>query len=254
MLQACLNGDRTKSFNPAVPVTPAELAAEAAAAVAAGATELHFHPRDAAGRESLAPDDVAAALAAVRRAVPGVPLGLSTHWQIAPGGRARQALLAAWQERPDYVSVNLGEPDAPEVVRLMLARGIGVEAGLWSRADAERFLALPEAPACHRVLIELVVEPEPAAALATARAILARLDAAACPLPRLLHGQDATQWPLYRESLALGLDGRIGFEDGGWLPDGRPAAGNAELVAAALQAAGPAGRNPERLDELPSCR
>ncbi|MEX0758005.1 MAG: 3-keto-5-aminohexanoate cleavage protein [Tistlia sp.] len=236
MLQACLNGDRSKDFNAAVPCTPAELARDAAAARRAGAVELHFHPRDAAGRETVAPEEVADAVSAVRRAVPGLPLGLSTHWQIAPGGRARQAALAAWSDRPelrpDYVSVNLVEADAPEIVALMLSRGIGVEAGLWSLADAERFLALPTAGACLRVLIE-INEQEVSEGLAVARAILGALDQAGSRLPRLLHGLNAGKWPLYREALALGLDRRVGFEDGGRLPDGAPAPDNAALVSAA---------------------
>ena len=49
---------------------------------------------------------------------------------------------------PDYVSVNLSEVDAPEVIRLMLKRDIGIEAGLATVADAERYVALPR---LHRV-------------------------------------------------------------------------------------------------------
>ena len=70
MLQACLNGDRDKSFQAATPVTPREVAADARAVVAAGAEQLHIHPRDAEGRESLHPDDTAAALDAIRASVP----------------------------------------------------------------------------------------------------------------------------------------------------------------------------------------
>src|SRR5206468_3866724 len=79
---------------------------------------LHVHPRDAAGRESLEQGDIAAALDAIRAQVPGVPVGVSTGWWIAPGGRARQAPIAAWRVLPDYVSVNLVEADAPEIIAL----------------------------------------------------------------------------------------------------------------------------------------
>ena len=41
MLEAALNGDRD---HPALPRTPAELAAEGRAAVAGGALVLHLHP------------------------------------------------------------------------------------------------------------------------------------------------------------------------------------------------------------------
>jgi uncharacterized protein (DUF849 family) len=48
LLQAALNGDRTRRDHPAVPLS-AELARDAAACVAAGAGAMHLHPRDDAG-------------------------------------------------------------------------------------------------------------------------------------------------------------------------------------------------------------
>ena len=135
---------------------------------------------------------------------------------------------------PDYVSVNLSEADAPEVIRLMLKRGIGIEAGLATVADAERYVALPEAASCLRVLIE-IDEQESAAALRVAHGIIAVLDRAGSKLPRQLHGFDASKWVMHAEALRLGLDQRIGFEDGGFLPDGREARSNAELIAAAVK-------------------
>lgn len=230
MLQACLNGNRAPGSVPGLPVTPEELAREARAARAAGADELHIHPRGPDGAESLAPPDVAAALAAVRAAVPGMPVGVSTGAWIAPAGRARQAGLRAWEALPDYVSVNLAEPDAEEVIGLMLARGVGVKAGLASRADARRFRALPDAGRALRVLIEM--EADPAGAEAGAEAILAAL-AGASDLPVLLHGEGASLWPMIAMAARLGLDTRVGLEDGWRLPDGRPAGGNAAMVRAA---------------------
>ena len=60
-IKACLNGGRGRDEHPAVPVTPAELAAEAAAAVSAGAEAVHLHPRSGGGAESLLGADVGAA-------------------------------------------------------------------------------------------------------------------------------------------------------------------------------------------------
>ena len=155
MLQACLNGGRDKSFHAAIPLTPRELAADAMAVVDAGAQQLHIHPRNDEGRQSLHPDDTARAIEAIRAAAPGIPLGVSTGWWIAPQGRARQQQIRAWQVLPDYVSVNLIEEDATEVIDLVIEKGIGVEAGLWSAADAERFVSLANARNCLRVLIEI---------------------------------------------------------------------------------------------------
>ena len=234
MLQACLNGARGRDFNLAVPITPQELASDAAACRAAGAVEFHIHPRNAKGAESFAAEDIAAALRAVRASVLCVPIGVSTREGIMAGAAARQFAFQAWEVLPDYVSVNLSEDDAPEVIRLMLKRGIGIEAGLATVADAERYVALPEAAACLRILIE-IEEQESAEAIDLAHRVIAVLDRARSRLPRQLHGYDGCKWALHAEALRLGLDQRIGLEDGKLLPDGRIAESNAYLIAAAVE-------------------
>lgn len=175
---------------------------------------------------------VAACLAVVRAAVPGVPVGVGTSPSIAPGGAARLADIAGWQQRPDYASVNLKEPDAPENMALMRRLGVCIEAGIWTRADAERFVALPGHGDCLRILIE-VISPDPAEARAEYRAISAVLDAASVTLPRLLHGLDGSAWAMIAHAGQDGLDTRIGLEDVLVMPDGTPAPGNAAMVAAA---------------------
>ena len=234
MLQACLNGARGFDYSPAVPITPEALARDAAACLAAGANEFHVHPRSPDGIESFAADDIGAALKAIRASVPGVPVGVSTREGIMVDPAARELAFSAWQVLPDYVSVNLSEADAPEVIRLMLKRGIGIEAGLATVADAEHYVALPEAGSCLRILIE-IDEQESAAALRVANGVIAVLDKAGSKLPRQLHGFDASKWVMHAEALRLGLDQRIGFEDGGFLLSGRMAQSNAELIAAAVK-------------------
>ena len=75
-IKACLNGNREPGAHPALPLTADQLAADGAAAVAAGAQVLHIHPRGTDGLESLAAVDEA--VRAVRAAIPGVPIGVST--------------------------------------------------------------------------------------------------------------------------------------------------------------------------------
>src|SRR5204862_6204395 len=107
LLQAALNGPYTKADHPAMPITAAELAADARACVEAGAGAIHMHPRDADGRESLAADVIDAAVREVRAAC-GVPVGVSTGAWIEPGLERRIALIGEWTE-PDYASVNVSE-------------------------------------------------------------------------------------------------------------------------------------------------
>jgi len=91
-IKACLNGSRRRAEHPAVPIIPTELAREAAGAVAAGAEAVHLHPRSGSGAESLAGGAVAAAVAAVRQACPGTPVGVSTALWIAGGDAAAREL------------------------------------------------------------------------------------------------------------------------------------------------------------------
>ena len=166
----------------------------------------------------------------------------------------RQQQIRAWRVLPDYVSVNLIEEDAGEIIDLALEKGIGVEVGLWSASDAERFVADRNAGHCLRVLIE-INEKDFSAGAAAVRRIIEILDAADIRLPRLLHGVEHTMWSVYREARRLGLDARIGFEDGDLLPSGVEADSNAALIRAAhalsqrigvwgFDGAGPESHNP----------
>lgn len=235
MLQACLNGARSRRDHPQVPLTPDELARDAARVVAVGVAELHVHPRDAQGLETLDPEATAAALAAIRRAVPGIPVGLSTREGIRTDAGRGFAQMKAWRRLPDYVSVNLSEADAAEVIDLMIGKGIGVEAGLATAADARKFVTLAAATDCLRILVEIDFERDVANALTLADEMIGIIKEKRIDLPILLHGFDQTMWPLYRKSRALGVDARLGFEDGLTLPDGSIAADNSAIIAAARE-------------------
>ena len=58
LIKACLNGKRSQAEFPAVPVTPGELARDAAAVVAAGAEAIHLHARGRDSAESVQAADV----------------------------------------------------------------------------------------------------------------------------------------------------------------------------------------------------
>lgn len=232
MLQACLNGGRLKSEHAAIPVTAEELAADAMAVRSVGAQELHVHPRGPDGSETLAPEHVARCLSAIRAAVPGMPLGVGTGAWIAPKFRARLEHIRQWQVLPDYASVNLNEEDAPDTMDILLAKGVGIEAGIWSSRDAERFVLLPQAQRCLRILLEMP-DVEPGAAMAEYQAVMAVLKAHENRLPILLHGDGRSVWAMVREAAQQGFSTRVGFEDGMQLPNGKPACDNAEITRTA---------------------
>jgi uncharacterized protein (DUF849 family) len=230
LIKACLNGNREPGAHPALPITPEQLAADGAAAIAAGAQALHLHPRGADGRESLAAVD--AAVRAVKAAVPGVPVGVSTGAWIEPDVAARAAAVRGWRE-PDFASVNLSEEGHVEVMAACAEAGVGIEAGLWRVEDVDALAASGYADRLLRTLVE-PREPDVASALATADAINAALDAAGIDAPRVQHGFGPPTWEVVRRAKQLGLGWRIGLEDVLELPDGSPAQSNAHLVTAAL--------------------
>jgi uncharacterized protein (DUF849 family) len=239
-LKACLNGKRTKAEHPAVPVTPAELASEAAAAVAAGAEAVHLHARNPAGAESVQPADVGAAVTAVRQACPGTPIGVSTGLWITHGDPAtRQAAVASWAAlpaagRPDFASVNVSEAGWAEVVHTLAATGIGVEAGVWSLADVRVLATTPDLPQLLRVMVEVPASPPLDAAAAGREIVRAVRESARQADPLLLHGESDGCWPLISLAGELGLATRIGLEDTITGPAGEPVTGNADLVRLAL--------------------
>jgi uncharacterized protein (DUF849 family) len=236
LLKACLNGPRRPGDHPALPVTPEAVAADAVAAVAAGATALHVHPKDATGADTLDADAVAAVVAAVRERVPGTPVGVTTGAWAWPDPAARTAAVASWRVLPDFASVNWHEPGAAAVAAALLDRGVGVEAGLWHPDAVAAWRTWPHRGRSVRVLLEVVEDLAPEAAVVHARRLLDALGATAVPV--LLHGEGTSAWPVLREALRRGLDTRIGLEDVLVLPDGGPATGNAALVRAAVAVRG----------------
>jgi uncharacterized protein (DUF849 family) len=228
-VMACLNGGRMRADHPAVPQSSAELAADAIAVRHAGAFAVHLHPRDADGRQTMKAVVSDAAVEAIRAAVPGLPVGLSTSETIDPDPFARAAAITSWRQRPDFVSVNFSELGSAGVVRAALHAGIAVEAGLATPSDAERLTAGPFAHQLVRALIEVDGGADDARVIA---------DLLPDGIPQLWHGYGALTWEVVSAAASAGVDVRVGLEDVLVLPDGRAAANNAELVAAAVELIG----------------
>lgn len=224
-LHVAINGARTTG----IPRTPEELAAAARESVDAGAEVVHFHAYDDDGRETF---DCDAAVRAVRAACPGVPLSLTTSATIEPDPERRLHRVRSWTELPDLVTANQGEDGIVELCEELLARGVGIEAGLLELRDAELFVESGLAARCRRVLLEpLDVDPEVAVAHAESMGrVLEGID-----LPQVHHGEGIACWAVNARAARLGHGIRTGLEDVTVLPDGSPAADNAALVRAAAQ-------------------
>lgn len=233
-VKACLNGARRLEDHPAVPRSPAELATAAGAAVAAGASAIHMHPRDASGAESLDGAAISPAVAAVKAALgDGIGVGVSTGAWFLPDPADRLAAVATWTDLPDFASVNIHEDGAVDLARTLLDMGVGVEAGLWHAEGARILVDSGLTHRCTRLLIEPLVQ-DLSSALVLAAEIEDEIDGVAPEVPRLLHGYGVTSWPIVDIALDRGLQTRVGLEDTVVGRDGEPAADNADLVRQAL--------------------
>jgi uncharacterized protein (DUF849 family) len=230
-LQVALNGDR---IHPAAPRIPTAIADAARAAVAAGAHSVHVHVFDENGNATLDGEACSRVLRAIRVLCLDTPISLTTSATIVDDPDERLRIVEAWTEFPDLVSANQGEPGIVDLCELLLARGIGIEAGLLTVSDAHAFVRSGLAPRCRRALIEPLDE-DVAVALAHAAAMEEIVTSAGITIEQVHHGYGVACWDVNRRALERGHGLRTGFEDVIVLPDGSPARDNAALVAAAAR-------------------
>lgn len=233
---ACLNGDRRPGAHPALPVFVDQLIRDAHAVVAAGATEIHVHPRDSGGAESLEPRVIGPFMERMRAEGPEVPVSLSTALSTQPDPWRRYDMVQRWafSALPDSVTVNMHEPGSVDLIHMLHDRRVSVEAGVWT-VEAARILVATKVPVATVSVEPTQVKEEDARD--NAATILSLLDRARVDEPRLLHGADTTAWPMLRMALDTGTDIRIGLEDTMRLPDGTEAHDNAALVTHAVNLA-----------------
>jgi uncharacterized protein (DUF849 family) len=233
-LQAALNGDR---IHPAAPRVPTAIAESARAAVDAGAQSVHVHAIDDAGRETLDGAACADVLRAIRALCPGTPISLTTSAAIVSDPGERFRIVESWNEMPDLVTANQGEPGIAELCELLLSRGVGIEAGLLSSDDARAFVRSGLASRCRRVLVE-PLDVDPATAVRHAAEMEEIVVSAGIALEQVHHGYGIACWAVNRRALDRGHGIRTGLEDVTLLPDGTQARDNADLVAAAARLIG----------------
>lgn len=229
LIQAAINGSRSKVEHPHIPVTSAELAAAAAEAATAGARAIHFHARSEDGQEALDSAAIAGNLRAIRAKLPNLPVGVSTGAWIVSDSEARLRKVQVWDVLPDFASVNFHEEGAARLAATFIGRGVGVEAGMSTTQAARNLVLSGLAGQCLRILIE-PQETEIGRALSTIGAIEGVLRDSRITIATVLHGIDSTAWELLDEAVRRGYSVRIGFEDTLRLRSDRIAQNNAELI------------------------
>ncbi|MBU2602819.1 MAG: 3-keto-5-aminohexanoate cleavage protein [Actinobacteria bacterium] len=240
IITAALTGPiALKSDNPALPTSPAEIAASAKGAYEAGAAIVHLHLRDSEGLPTADLDVARRTVEAVREACPEVIIQLSTGAGLDVPYEDRMKIVEA---RPAMATLNtcsmtfgVGEfRNPPTQMRQLAARmlelGVKPELEIYDTGHLDMAMAL--------FAEDLLVEPLQVSFVMGVRggmpadpALLAYL------VQRLPSG---TNWQVIGVGranlsmtsigLAMGGNARTGLEDTLYLEKGRLASSNAELV------------------------
>ncbi|UDQ87953.1 3-keto-5-aminohexanoate cleavage protein [Xanthobacter autotrophicus] len=238
---------RTKADHPALPMTAAELARNAAEIVEAGAALIHIHVRDAEGRHLLDADAYREATAAIRREV-GDRLVVQATSEAAGRYKAPEQIAVVRALRPEAVSLALREiiPDeaheaaAADFFASLRRERIMVQIILYSPEEVHRYSALKG----RGVLGDgedfplFVLGRYTSGQVSTPADLVPFLAAAGTP-PRLwamcAFGPKENACAL----TAAGLGGhvRVGFENNLFAPDGTLADANAAQVRRAAEGA-----------------
>jgi 3-keto-5-aminohexanoate cleavage enzyme len=234
-------GRRSKEDHPALPVTAAELVAEAPLWRDAGASVLHLHVRDAGGAHTLSADAYKEAIKALRTAIGNSMLIQMTTEAVGRFAPVEQ-MAAVRAVRPDAVSLALREL-APEdddkksfadFVAWMLRERIAPQIILYDRPDVDRLL---------RWAREGVVDPSAISVLYVLGRYTVNQTSNPVDLLAFLGVEELPfrDWmmcafgpnELRCAALAALLGGhvRVGFENNMHLAGGKLAARNADLVA-----------------------
>jgi len=232
LIKIALNGARPKKQNKFIPQLLSEIEQEVKLLYENGNKVFHIHCYDEDGNESLKPNDVNKLVSLVKNISSEIQIGISSGDWIEPDLEKRKSYIKAWKNIPDFISVNMIEDDAIEISKLLLSKGVKIEAGINEKKAAEVFVESDLTKDCYRILIE----PEPeelALALETIDEIEEVLNKHGVEIPRLLHGFNSVSWEILKEAKRRGYDSRIGMEDTIYTENGEMVKSNLELIQCA---------------------
>ena len=253
-------GRRTRADHPALPIGPAELARTAAECLEAGAAMIHAHVRDGADGHLLDADAYRAAIAAIRAEV-GERMVIQITSEALGIYSPQEQMAVVRAVKPQAASLALREilPETADetafgdFLRWMKAERVAPQFIVYEPEEAVRLDALRRRG--------IVPFEEPPVLYVLGRYTTGQTSAPRDLLPFLAAGQ-----PVFRRFMVcafgaleaactitgglLGGGLRVGFENNLLLPDGNPAASNAELIATVrrgLEAAGIGAMSGEEL-------
>jgi len=255
MIISAPNGARrSRVDHPALPITPAQLAAEARQLVEQQVAVLHLHVRDRDGGHSLDPERYREAIASIREAV-GDELVIQATSESVGIYRREEQMEMVKSLRPEAVSLALRElcpEDASELeagrfYEFLQKENIWPQHILYTAEEVARFERLrrrgvlaQEHPCCLLVLGNYVGEqPGTVEELAQMRS---EADFSEFPWGACCFGPNEHQTML--ETTAMGGHVRLGFENNLQQSDGSKARNNAQLISQYRESLPPGGRIP----------
>ena len=249
------NGARkTKADHPRLPISPTEIAAEAEACVAAGASMIHLHVRDSEGRHSLNAAIYGDATAAVRRAL-GDAIVVQMTTEAVGIYTADEQIDAVQAVQPEAVSIAIREivPDTASE-----DRAAAFFAGLAERRVLAQFiLYTPEEIGAYAGLCERGVIPDADHTIlfvlgryaADQRSsptdllpFVERYMASGITVPWMVCAFGEREAECMATAISLGGHARVGFENNQLLPDGSVAQSNVDAIESAAAVARALGR------------
>jgi 3-keto-5-aminohexanoate cleavage enzyme len=241
---------RSKSDHPALPLSAAELAAEAHSCLTAGAGALHLHVRDAQQQHTLDPQRYLEALSAVRASSGDALVVQVTTESVGRYSAADQAATVR-AVRPEAISVAVREMVPSSSEEAAAARFYA-----WAHEQRVAVQHIVYSPEETQRLLDLVrrrIIPGPAAVLfvlgrygvpadSEPAALVSFLQLWPDQWPWMVCGFGAQEPRLAAAAIGLGGHVRVGFENNFLRPDGSRADSNAQNVHNSAALARHAGR------------
>jgi 3-keto-5-aminohexanoate cleavage enzyme len=255
---AVVGAEVTRAQNPAVPYTPAEIAAAAVAAGEAGAAAVHLHARWPDGRPSQEAVHFREIIDRIRDAGSRVVVQCSTGGAV---GMSVDERLGSLVDGAEMGTLNLGtmnfgddvfvnaRPDIVRIAARLRERGLVPECEVYDAGMLEtlRFL-LEKGHLAAPYHVQLVLGV-PGGMGASERNVRFLLDGLPEPAHWSVAGVGRHQLPMAEVALRLGGHVRVGLEDNLFVSKGVLARGSDELVSLAVNLAAKAGRTPATPDE-----
>lgn len=258
IITAALTGNvPTRALTPHVPLTPEEIALDAARCVQAGASMVHVHARDGDGQPTLDRSAFQETVRRIKHNAPEVIIQLSTG---ARAGKDWEARATPVRLLPEMASFTTGSNNLPGIVYENAPDFIAFLAGVFKDTEVKPEIEVFETGMISNALFlvqkGLLTVPlhfdfvlgAPGAMPGTVRNLVFLVDSLPAGATWTVAGIGKAEFPLAAAAIAMGGHVRVGIEDNLRLPDGRLAT-NTQLVETVVTMARAMGRAIARPDE-----